>query len=101
MSAHQRILAGSFGFSQPQLLNVSFRSTERQTPERRALLIRAAESLELAYEELGEMDAAEVCTFLTGDITLAAVAFVTGLDEEEVRNEVVRQARLRFKKICM
>lgn len=32
MSAHQRILAGSFGFSQPQLLNVSFRSTERQTP---------------------------------------------------------------------
>jgi hypothetical protein len=24
MSAHQRILAGSFGFSQPQLLNVSF-----------------------------------------------------------------------------
>jgi hypothetical protein len=33
MSAHQRILAGSFGFSQPQLLNVSFRSTERQTPK--------------------------------------------------------------------
>ncbi|HDU8665229.1 TPA: conjugal transfer protein [Serratia liquefaciens] len=33
MSAHQRILAGSFGFSQPQLLNVSFRSTERQTPD--------------------------------------------------------------------
>ena len=32
MSAHQRILAGSFGFSQPQSLNVSFRSTERQTP---------------------------------------------------------------------
>ncbi|GAB0648227.1 hypothetical protein MC04F18_40940 [Escherichia coli] len=32
MSAHQRILVGSFGFSQPQSLNVSFRSTERQTP---------------------------------------------------------------------
>lgn len=32
MSAHQRILAVSFGFYQPQSLNVSFRSAERQTP---------------------------------------------------------------------
>ena len=62
---------------------------------------RAAQSLELAYEELGEMDAAEVCTFLAGDITLATVAYVTGLDEEEIRNEAVRQARRRFKEPCM
>ncbi|GAB0551207.1 hypothetical protein KU15F71_45060 [Escherichia coli] len=47
MSAHQRILAGSFGFSQPQSLNVSFRSTERQTPNATAILKERAQALQL------------------------------------------------------
>lgn len=47
------------------------------------------------------MNAADVSTFLAGDITLAAVSYVTGLDEKEIRNEAMRQTRQRFKDTCM
>ncbi|HBY0475449.1 TPA: hypothetical protein MIO61_26175 [Klebsiella pneumoniae subsp. pneumoniae] len=56
MSAHQRILAGSFGFSQPQSLNVSFRSTERQTPisaqQLQNALQRVSDLIEAAHRSL-------------------------------------------------
>lgn len=39
------------------------------------------------------MGAADVSTFLAGDIT--------GLDEEEIRNEAMRQVRQRFKDTCI
>ena len=59
MSAHQRILAGSFGFSQPQLLNVSFRSTERQTPSKIEShwdeMMRVAGSLKLGTIHASEL----------------------------------------------
>lgn len=67
---------------------------ERLSFERRKLLIRTAESLSVAYDGLTAMTPEEVQEFIgNGDVTLAALAYVTGFEESEIINEVMKQVR--------
>ncbi|WP_339145205.1 hypothetical protein [Pseudoalteromonas galatheae] len=67
-------------------------SSERLSFAKRPLLIRSAEAIFTAYEMLEEYDEEGIREFLEGDITVAAVSVVSGIDEPALVDEVVKQA---------
>lgn len=67
-------------------------SSERLSFAKRPLLIRSAEALFTAYEMLEEYDEESIREFLEGDVTVAAVSVVSGIDEPALVDEVVKQA---------
>ncbi len=66
--------------------------SERLSFAKRALLTRSAEALFTAYEMLEEYDEESIREFLEGDVTVAAVSVVSGIDEPALVDEVVKQA---------
>ncbi len=67
--------------------------------ERKKLLRRAAEGLSVAYDDLDTLPANDVLERISegGDIIVAALAYVTGLEEDEIIGEAVKQAVKREK----
>ncbi|EEQ05830.1 MULTISPECIES: hypothetical protein [Yersinia] len=64
--------------------------------ERKKLLYRTADALSVAYDNLESLSSDEVREFIEGgDITVAALAYVTGLQEDEIIEEAVKQAKKR------
>ncbi|EKN4699686.1 hypothetical protein JE939_002858 [Yersinia ruckeri] len=64
--------------------------------ERRKLLSRTADALSVAYDDLGRMSPDDVRERIEGgDITVSALAYATGLSEEEIIEEAVKQAKKR------
>jgi hypothetical protein len=66
---------------------------EKLSFAKKPLLERCAEGLFTAYEMLSEYDEEDIREFLNGEITLAAVGVVSGIKEELIINEVVKQAK--------
>ena len=64
--------------------------------ERNTLLVRTVEGLHVAYEDLPTLPPELTRERVSGgDILVAALAHVTGLDEVEIIEAAVKQARKR------
>lgn len=67
--------------------------SQRLSFAKKNLLQRSADAVFVAYEMLEEYDEKSIRDFLVGDIIVAAVAVVSGLEESNIVDEVVKQAR--------
>jgi hypothetical protein len=68
-------------------------SDKRLSFAKRPLLKRSADAVFEAYDFLIEYDVDDIQEFLGGDVAIAAVSCVTGIDEETIITEIIKQSK--------